>query len=77
MASNALAYPVRLTGELAPELSLGRSLLQGREAMTGQPVGLDHQPRDLTVDDPNLACLELGSFGCGELVGVDEEDDVV
>ena len=44
---------------------------------TGQPVVLDHQPCDLAANDPHPACLELDLFGCGQVIGVNEERHVV
>jgi len=49
----------------------------GGQLDAGQPVVLDHQPRDLAANDPHPACLELGLFSFGQVVGVDEEGHVV
>ena len=47
------------------------------ELDAGEPIVLDDEPPDLTVHDPNTARLELRLLGVGDLVGVDEEGDVV
>ncbi len=44
---------------------------------TGQPVSLDHQPRDLAAHDPNSTCFQPDAFGWRQVIGVDEEDHVV
>ena len=44
---------------------------------TGQPVFLDLEPCHLAADDPNPASVQLDAFGRGQVIGVDEEDDVV
>jgi hypothetical protein len=48
-----------------------------RAITRGQPVGLDCESRDLSLDDSNAARFKFGAFRRRQVVGVHEEDDVV